>query len=266
VSIAESVVAWMPLLWFALAATIIGWLFASGLVPGMLRRVKRFGGFGVEFEFSEESARLTRDSVESGLSSVRDTIKRELEAEVRARSIAQGLYAVLQATTLATSPGDYRATIHIPDPLYDDWLYQLIDYYPRGSGHGRPFSARAGLIGRAWRLEEDDEWESSPNQSGLSDRQLVAEWGMTKREAAERRVDQANDLVAIILRDRSESRLVGVLYMDSKVHHRFGADSASRQALVRQLKVEYEVRLAVALTELVEKAMRNSPQLTLERY
>ena len=48
----------------------------------------------------------------------------------------------------------YRATVHIPDVLFSDTLYQLLDYWPKGKGGGRRFSARFGILGLAWRLEE----------------------------------------------------------------------------------------------------------------
>lgn len=261
VSIAERLVDWLPLLWFGFVVLLVFGLWTSGLVPGLLRRIRKFGGFGIEFEFSEDSAKQTRDSIESSLDGVRKTIRRELEADVRARALQSGLKSVLEESRLGTSD-NYRATIHIPDPLYDNWLYQLLDYHPKGAGHGRAFSNRAGIIGLAWRLHQDQEWSQS---SGISLDELIRQWGMTHREAAERRAtDGFKEMLAVPLTDSTQSRPVGLLYLDSKEQGFLGRHEADRLALAEELRVIYNSRLSESLSELVESAMRRSPQLSLE--
>jgi hypothetical protein len=54
-----------------------------------------------------------------------------------------------------------RGTIHVPDIIFKEYLYQLTKYYvltENGSrvegSPGRRFSMRFGIIGRAWRLKE----------------------------------------------------------------------------------------------------------------
>lgn len=260
-SIAERLVDWLPLLWFVFVVLLVVCLWATGLVPGLLRRMRKFGGFGLEFEFSVDSAKQTRDSIESSLESVRETIRRELEADVRARALQSGLQSVLEESRLGRSVM-YRATIHIPDPLYDNWLYQLLDYHPKGAGHGRAFSNRAGIIGLAWRLRQDQEW-SQPD--GISIDDLIRQWAMTHREAAERRAtDGFKEMLAVPLTDPSQSWPVGLLYLDSKTVGALGPDKAGRLALAKELQAIYLRKLSKSLSELVESAMLRSPQLSLE--
>ena len=260
-SIAERLADWLPLLWFGFVVLIVITLWGSGLLQSLLQRTRKFGGFGVEFEFSEGSAKQTRDSVESTLDGVRKTIQRELRADVRARSLQAGLKAVLEGSRLG-SGDEYRATVHIPDPLYDNWLYQLLDYHPKGAGNGRTFSTRTGIVGLAWRQNKVEEWSQS---SGISLDDLIKQWGMTHREAAQRRAsDGTKVMLSIPLMDPSRSRPVGVLYLDSKEQECFGQDRTARLALADELRAIYQGKLSQPLSELVESAMRRSPQLSLE--
>ena len=262
-SLADRLAAWLPLLWFAIVAAILFWLWASGLAGSLLRRVSKFGGFGLEFEFSESSAKQTRDAIESQLAAVRKTIQRELGADVRARGLQDALKTILEDPTVGLAPGPgYRATVHIPDPLYENQLYQLLDYYPQGTGSGRTFSTRSGIIGLTWRTGTPQQWDHS---SAITQLQLIQQWGMTPREAASRNVvDSTKVMIAVPLRDLSESRQVGVLYLDAKADGKFGTDETARNALIAKVSAVYQTKMAGSLTELVESAQRRSPQLVLE--
>jgi len=48
----------------------------------------------------------------------------------------------------------YRCTVYVPDLLFAEHLYQLVDYSPRGpkDRSGRVYPFHLGIIGRAWRL------------------------------------------------------------------------------------------------------------------
>jgi len=259
VSIGSDVAAWTPVLWFLLVAVLLLFLWRSGLLSSLIGRMKSLNAFGVQFQFDEATAKQTRDTVESGLETVRTTIQRELEADVRARSLQYGFQSLLESTGLKDID-DYRATIHIPDPLYENALYQLLDYYPRGAGHGRTFSSRNGLIGLVWRIDEPGEWKQS---DAISIPVLMRDWGMTRREAAERRVvDKTKVMMAQPLHDATGSRQVGVLYLDSGNEHVFGNDDQRRQ-LREQLDQLFRARLAGEMSSLVEAAKRRSPQLSL---
>jgi hypothetical protein len=76
----------------------------------------------------------------------------------------------------------FRCTIHVSDILFADDLYQLLNHYPRsgGSGVGRRFSVRYGIIGRAWRLNQH---QGEGDARAESKEDLVRYWGMTQEEA-----------------------------------------------------------------------------------
>jgi hypothetical protein len=251
---------WLPALWFVAAVVGVGWLVLSGAAMGLVQRVTKFSGFGVAFDFTNESASKTRDSIEEGLGAVRARITRELESEVRTLSISSALQTVL-TTDPVVREGGYRAAIHIPDPLYQNYLYQLVDYFPKGGGHGRAFSTRAGLIGRCWRLSTNDQ---STSLEGVPLSMLMEDWGMTYREASARQVDHTKVMLAILLRDESGARPLGVLYLDSEDGDRFGSNDVDRLRLMARLEASARTSLSPLLTQVVEKALRNSPQITLE--
>lgn len=259
VSVADRVAEWLPVLWFVVAGCLLAFAAGTGLLSSLLRRLTKAGGFGVSFDFSPESAKATRDTIEGALGDLRKTITRELEAEVRARSLQRALGKVLQETQLRDET-KFRATIHIQDPLFNDWLYQLLDYYPTGGGHGRSFSTRAGIIGKVWRTDRFDTWRQ---EEGVPLRRLIQEWGMTPEEAARRQVsDETKGMMAIPLHDRADSRPIAVMYLDSTEPNLFGANEHAREALVAEITASHLEKLADPLTDLVETVLRSSPQLS----
>ncbi len=268
-STADHLAEWLPLVWSLLGIALLWWLVKSGIAGGLLRRVSKFGGFGLAFEFSEATAQQTREKIEPQLAAVRSTIQRELAADVRARGLDSALKSVLEDPTVNLSTAkDLRATVHIPDPLFENQLFQLLDYYPKGAGSGRTFSTRSGIIGLVWRTSANQQWFQD---AAITTPELIREWGMTPREAADRTsADVAKDMLAIPLKDPTKAVLVGVMYLDSKLQNAFGtgidqaAKEAARDDLMNRIDDSYQRLMAKPLAELVEAAKRNSPQLDLE--
>lgn len=294
-SLADRASDWLPLLWYLLAVLVLAYLVLSGAVASLLRRITRFGGFGLEFTFDEQSATQTRETIESGLESVRKTITRELEADVRARGLQEALATILDSTSLGRSGVSYRATLHIEDPLYANQLYQLLDYHPKGGGHGRSFASRQGIIGLAWRTLEVHSWHQ---EEGLTDADLIRMWGMT-RDSASRRVvaDKTKFFLAFPVYDSTSTIAVGVFYIDSQekpddllpkpptdeaiadtlaaiekdtgekeqdVSDEVKEIRARARTLAAEITAELHTRMAKPVADLVESAKRRSPQLTLE--
>lgn len=294
-SLAERTTDWLPLLWYLLAVLVLAYLVLSGAVESLLRRITKFGGFGLEFNFDEQSATQTRETIESGLESVRKTIKRELEADVRARGLQEALATILKSTSLGQSGVSYRATLHIEDPLYANQLYQLLDYYPKGGGHGRSFASRQGIIGLAWRTLEIHSWHQ---EEGFTEADLVRMWGMTHKSASTRVVaDSTKFFLAFPVYDSTSTIAVGVFYIDSQedpndllpksptaeaiadTDAAIGKDPREKEhdvsdevkeirararTLAAEVTGEFHTRMAKPVAELVETAKRRSPQLTLE--
>jgi hypothetical protein len=115
---------------------------------------------------------------------------------------------------------DFRCTIHVRDILFQDSLYQLIDYLPRkranrSGGRGRVWSVRYGMMGRYWRLERNYAQDSVPKEEV----QLIQDWGMTKAEAETASGRQT--LFCYLVRAKNQSPLA-VFYLDAEPASAFG--------------------------------------------
>jgi hypothetical protein len=176
-------------------------------------RVRRVTAFGVEFDLSEKAAIQTRTSVEAGFDEIRQNLKRQFDLLVSTEDLNNKLGVIAQAIKNLTSPAaqkSYRCTIHIPDVLFEDSLYQLLDYQPSGGGRGRTRSVRVGMIGRCARLNRADIKSDVTTQPS----QLIEEWAMTIAEAASIGRDRQS-FAAIPLFD-DHHQLLGIFYADAK--------------------------------------------------
>lgn len=280
VSVADRVSEWLPVLWFLLTVIVLWLLWNSGLLASLIGRMSKFGGFGLSFEFTESSALQTRESVEQGLSAIRTRIRRRLSAEVHSSGLQEAFASLINSTSLKERKG-YRATIHIPDPLYTHQLYQLLDYHPKGGGAGRSFSIRTGIIGMAWRHLEPDKWHQA---SHIDQKELMRQWGMTRAEAQAREAaDSKKMFLAVPLFDENSAVPVGVFYLDADSPESLGlsatppdaADQAAKDAapteydayldkLASEVVAAYKAKMQKTLAGLVEKAKAESPRLALE--
>jgi hypothetical protein len=273
-SLAERLSEWLPILWTLLGIAIIAALWLSGAVNGLMNRLTKFGGFGVSFELTEKSAAETRDSIEQGLAAVRVKIRRRLAADVRAAGLQEAFATLIDSAAALAGKRGFRATIHIPDPLYANQLYQLLNYHPKGGGAGRAFSTRSGIIGMAWRNRTPDRWY----QGRTDERELRRKWGMTPEEAAERvSADSEKLFLAFPLFDERGAVPIGVFYFDAgKVENVFAAPAGASDdqlkaatdafldALEQDITARFATTMAKPLESLVAKAKAESPQLDLE--
>lgn len=134
--------------------------------------------------------------------------------------IEKALKPMLDESLLkADDPYLFRVTLHMPDTLQPEALYQLVDYYPQGpfaKTRGRRLSIRFGAIGKAWRLQRSVYSPTVPtDQEGL-----IKDWGMTANEAEKAGRDRQTFL-AVIITDASKVPL-GIFYMDAKPAHLIG--------------------------------------------
>ncbi|MCU1484404.1 MAG: hypothetical protein JWN67_1150 [Actinomycetia bacterium] len=253
---------------------MVGALWTSGAIEGLVSRTTKFGGFGVSFEFTEKSAAETRESIEHGLTAVRVKIRRRLAADVRAAGLQEAFATVLENAPGLGDKRGFRATIHIPDPLYANQLYQLLDYYPRGGGAGRAFSTRSGIIGMAWRNRRSDRWY----QGRTDEVELRRMWGMTPEEAAERvSADSEKLFLAFPLFDERGAVPIGVFYFDAEKRDEMvglpvdtpddevdAAVIAFLDVLEQHVTDRFAATMAAPLGGLVVKAKTEGPQLDLE--
>ncbi len=139
-------------------------------------------------------------------------------------------------------PDDFRVTIYIPDLIFDDQLYQLVEYYDKRGKQvsdgkfGRAFSIRYGIIGRVWRSgvpEVEGELISAEDRALIKDlmdsteveKFIARRWGLTLDEAARIRSYQSYGAIRI---DRGE-RSPGLIYFNSETKNAFGDSDVHAQ-------------------------------------
>jgi hypothetical protein len=110
----------------------------------------------------------------------------------------------------------------VQDLLFADALYQLLDYYPyQGSGRGRSFSSRSGIIGKAWRLGKSQYAEVVPVEEG----KLILDWGMTRAEADN--AGHGRQSFACVVLGSADEKL-GLVFFDSPSPKAFGENKDSK--------------------------------------
>jgi hypothetical protein len=142
-------------------------------------------------------------------------------------------------------PYTYRVTLHMPDTLEVESLYQLIEYFPPGpfpKSRGRRKSIRFGAIGKAWRLQRSEYSPTVPTER----EKLIADWGMTAKEA-----DVAGHgrqtFLAVIIVDNARVPL-GIFYMDATPPKLLG-DRSSKEIADAILKECAVAKLTDALVK-----------------
>jgi hypothetical protein len=234
-----------------------------GVAAPFVRRVS-FGSFGVDFDF--EALRAHGEQTREGFRDLVARAGREYELvaaqqEIRSRlaaTIRTALPRILRENNLPLP--DLRATVYVPDIVFENYLYQLTDYFPdpgAGGKAGRLFSQRFGIIGRAWRLSEPMGRGNVIHSADNKERQLVEHWGMTYEEALRSHSRQNPADACVILRgeqaddsngeQHQENLPTGLLFIDSKTIDAFGNDQKATD-VARQLGATPEAQsLARAL-------------------
>lgn len=252
---AEKAPIWLEVLkivvsWPALFALLILYFGLSRLAPLKLARVLRpfrsLKLFGTEFVLSEEAGTDAEQAIET----YRKQVKRQFDTLVEINDIRVKLEAVLDNVRPViekrnTIP-DLRCTIHVPDILFAETLYQLLDYFPRGGGRGRTFSTRFGIIGRCWRSRESQIGGTIPTDS----QDLIRNWGMT-REQALASGQGRQSFAAIPLCDESGTQ-VAIFYLDSAERNAFtdDTDTTFQQKLIEAIVVGSKNSLTSALIKM----------------
>ena len=184
------------LIWPIIFFFIFFYLLFKKDVPRRLRNLlktfKSIKMFGSEFTLNEELSDEIGKDAEEAFEYYRKQVNREYDRFVEMYDIRQKLESVIKSKEVISALGKnikdfkgikdipgFRCTIHVPDILFRDTIYQLLDYYPSGRGVSRTWSARFGIIGRAWRLRKSQTQGNVPTENN----ELIVEWGMTQEEA-----------------------------------------------------------------------------------
>jgi hypothetical protein len=185
----------------------------------------------VQAEYDKLAERLT----------IKDTVARLLKEKIEPE-----LTRIKPAQAL-----DYRATIHVRDALFKNSYYQLIDYLPTGGNRGRAWSIRFGMVGRAWRLEEDSWNGEVPSTSDI----LMRDWGMTRDEAQA----QGRQTMLCCILKTSTGAPVGALYMDAKGKGKFGTDAEMKSLAETAQQAAVTVGLIKSLEVIWDDIRKKAP-------
>lgn len=230
---------------------------------GTLRKIKLFGA---EIELNEQTKQRIQSAaneIELALREYKARADKEIARIVARYQIEQALSNFIDSASVRQltpeRDSSFRCTIHIPDPIRDGRLYQLVDYCPSGQGKGREFSVRFGIIGKVWRTEnamlENDLLHLDGERTHEKEMdKIMSDWGMDRREAEGALKHRAYFCFPLI----HEHRKVGLLYMDAKKQNSFNKQkedeviSAAQKALgslvARVLDESATVSLNVELT------------------
>lgn len=248
-----------------LALTMIAWnsrlrrIFGAGT-----RLVRKISAGGLEMEISAEAVDEIRDKLRSSfrelVSSARDEFERMSDLQDLDRHLQSVIESALLPAIAGPAPAGLRATIHVRDIVFRDYLYQLVDYYPIGGGAHRRFSQRYGIIGRSWRSGKSHGTGNAFGPGASADT-LIEEWGMTRDETHGVLKNRPSCLSVLL---RSETIPVGVLYVDSSENDAFGTTTEA-QKLVEDLEQDALVlRLAQAVERTLTPLRVGGPNLDLK--
>lgn len=207
-------IAW-PLVVATVLVALVRSRAAAGLLSSYAPRVRKLGLGGVAIEFSEEAAVELRGTAQDTFLAYRRSMKSEFDRLAYLHRVGDKTAQVARTYVRpwlekhAPRPVNPRCTVHVPDALFADSYYQLLDYYPHGGGAGRAFSARFGIAGLAWRTGRNQRAGEVPTDPVT----LIREWSMTMEEAAEAG-QRRHSFLCVVLHDR-ERTPVGVFYMDA---------------------------------------------------
>src|SRR6266567_1135693 len=223
--------------WPFLVLILFAYLLFSKNAPSRLQSLfKPFASFkllGQEFVMSREGG----ENVEDGINLIRSEIENTLDKEVYDLGLKtkhENLVDQIIASMVVNFQDlKVRSTLYVLDRLFDETVYQLVDYYPTQAvpGRSRTYSTRYGIIGKTWRSEESQYDATVPTAEG----QLILEWGMTLEEA--KKAAHGRQSFGCVALKNSRTSLVALLYLDAPQPNAFG-DKASWQKLEGVVQVD----------------------------
>lgn len=236
---------------------------SMGLLTGLFGTLRKINLFGAEIELNDQTKRRIQSAandIETALREYKERADKELARVVARYQVEQALSKFTDSQEVRSfrlhQDREFRCTIHIPDPIRYGRLYQLLDYCPSGSGRGRDFSVRYGIIGKVWRMEKmqraNDLFQTAKPVRAHEEEidAIMSDWGMNRREAENALKHRSYFCFPLIHEDRK----VGLLYIDAKEKDSF--DQAK----------EYDVsaRAQNELAPLVAKVLDDSASLFLQ--
>lgn len=221
-------------------------LFGSGI-----KIVRKVSAGGVEMEISSDAVDRVKKELQASFQQLIADAKIEYQRMASVQNIDRHLSKIVEEIIYEEFPSlnrtDIRATIHVQDIVFNEFLYQMVNYYPRGGGADRRFSHRYGIIGRSWRSGQSH-GTGDAFGGDTSVNTLIEMWGMTTVEASGSALEKHSCLSVIL---KSGELEWGILYIDSSTKEAFG-DNDKALAFAKELEENPKV---IKLAEAVERAL-----------
>lgn len=257
-----ALIALLAAITWPIVALIGFWLLtsnrASRALASLAQRFKSVKVLGSEVVFSAEGARELSADVQDTFASYRNAASAEIARLARTYRVKELLNAVFSGDSSDQRVNDcakrtkFRCTIHIEDLLFERTLFQLVDYFPKGSGAGRSFSVRYGIIGLTWRLGRHHGGSKVPK----TDEELIENWGMT-RDEAQVSSRQSSSYLCVLMRHSKSGLPIGLIFMDSQDETAFGSSPDEHEELASRIVNEaIRVQLVKAVEEVVETVQK----------
>jgi hypothetical protein len=252
-------------LWPLFATGVIVFLATSrgrALVSQAFGRVTRMSALGLELEFNPERARQIERTLESKFDEYLAEELDEFDRIVRERGISRLRDRLatecIEPLLIEAARQEFRCTLYVQDLIFDEGLYQLLDYFPTGGGRGRVITKRFGLVGRAFRAEESQTDDEVP----ATTEGLVVQWGMTIDEAL-RAGKNRHSFSCVILKD-SGGVPIGGVYVDAVPQKAFGENESARSDFELAIADFAESKgLTAALAEVARDLRWRGPRIQL---
>lgn len=243
---------------------ILGLIFVAynrrlGRVLGLgTQLIRKISAGGVEIEINSETLQLVQRELRGTFQELVDGSAEEYERLSLIQDIGEHLKNVVIENGLKDTQ-DMGATVHVSDVIFPEYLYQLVDYYPKGGGAHRRNSQRFGIIGRTWRTGKSH-GTGNALSGYVSVDALVENWGMTEEEARGQLSGRPSSLSIVV---KHEGIPVGIVFVDSTAKDAFGNDI---EATEKSKKIEESTSvkgLAKALAAVLAPLRTAAPSLSI---
>jgi hypothetical protein len=253
------------ILWPLFAVGVVIFLATSRgttLVSQAFGRVTRMSALGLELEFNPERARQIERTLESKFDEYLAEELDEFDRIVRERGISRLRDRLakecVEPSLIEAARQTFRCTLYVQDLIFEEGLYQLLDYFPTGRGRGRVITKRFGLVGRAFRAEDSQTDDEVP----ATTEELVVQWGMTIDEALRAGKDR-HSFSCAILKDAG-GLPVGGVYVDAVPPKAFGeSENALSDFELAVTEFAESNGLTAALTEVAHDLRWRGPRIQL---
>jgi hypothetical protein len=250
------------IVWPLLILVILGLLLltpsGAALMRTVFARIRGVEALGVKLDFTEASATKVRESLEETFHRYRQDSQHEFDRLERMYDINFYRTEVLSKCVLPhiaeEVKNDFRCTIHVQDLLFEESLYQLLDYIPSGGGRGRAFPVRFGILGKTWRSQKSQGQGTVPTDA----ERLIVDWGMTPDEALG--AGRGRQSFACAFLRSAENAPLGVFYVDSMQRNAFGTSQEEREVFLDGIEEGAKTwGLIVQLESLIKDTRRGAP-------